>query len=390
MPDGQEPLTARTVDRIGAVDPDAWDSCAGPNNPFVSHAFLSALEDSGSASAEEGWMPQHMLIEDAAGRLVGCSPLYLKSHSYGEYVFDHAWADAFERAGGTYYPKAQCAVPFTPATGPRLLVRPDADTGQVRDGLLSAMIQLVERLGLSSLHITFATETEWRRGGEIGLLQRLGEQFHWHNDGYDSFDDFLAALNSRKRKAIRRERRQAAESGLTIRPVTGGDLRTEHWDAFFAFYQNTSDRKWGWPYLTREFFDLLHERMAERVVLFLAEDGDKPVAGALNLLGSDALYGRNWGAEKRVPFLHFETCYYQAIDYAIGHGLKRVEAGAQGPHKIQRGYVPVRTYSMHHVANPSLRRAVADYLEHERRAVDREIAAFGAHSPYRQSNDTSG
>jgi len=384
MPDSPDHLTVRTIEKINEVPTTSWDRCAGPNNPFTSHAFLSALEDSGSAAAEEGWLPRHVLIEDGAGSLLGCAPLYVKGHSYGEYVFDHAWADAYERAGGRYYPKLLSGVPFTPVTGPRFLISPAADEATVRDALIGALVRIADETGVSSLHINFLTEAEWARCGRIGLLQRIGEQYHWHNSGYESFDDFLGALNSRKRKAIRKERQQALASGLTIRALNGTDLRPVHWDAFFRFYVGTSDRKWGWPYLNRAFFDLLGERMADRVVLFMVEDEDRPVAGALNLVGTDAIYGRNWGCDQAVRFLHFEACYYQAIEYAIRHGLSRVEAGAQGPHKIQRGYMPTRTYSAHWIRNASLADAVKDFLGHESRAIGAEIAALAQQSPYRK------
>jgi len=385
MPDGTEPLAARTVDRIAAIGRDAWNACAGDGNPFVGYDFLSALEDSGSVGFETGWLPHHVVVESGAGEILGCAPLYLKSHSYGEYVFDHGWADAYERAGGTYYPKLQCAVPFTPVSGPRLLTRPGPDAERIRDGLLSALVQVAERLGVSSLHITYPTAAEYERCGAVGLLQRTGEQFHWFNRDYGHFDDFLASLTSRKRKSIRKERQRAVADGLTIRALSGDELAPAHWDAFFRFYIDTSDRKWGHPYLNRGFFDLIGERMADRVVLFMAEADGRPVAGALNLRGSDALYGRNWGCDGDYRFLHFEACYYQAIDYAIAHGLARVEAGAQGPHKVHRGYLPVRTYSAHWIGDPALRRAIADFLDHERRAVDQDIAGLGRYAPFRNS-----
>lgn len=388
MPDGQEPLTARTVRSLAEVEAAAWDACAGDGNPFVSHAFLGALEDSGSVGAEAGWGPMHLLVEDQAGRLVGCAPLYVKGHSFGEYVFDHGWADAYERAGGRYYPKLQCAVPFSPVTGPRLLVRDGAERGRIRAALAGAMVEVADRLDVSSLHVTFLEEDEWSLCGELGLLQRTGLQFHWPNRGYEDFDDFLGALSSRKRKAIRRERREAAESGLTLRTLVGDEITTAHWDAFFRFYRNTSDRKWGHPYLNRAFFDLLGGRLGDRVVLMVAEDDGEPVAGALNLQGRDALYGRNWGCLGHVKFLHFELCYYRAIDYAIAHGLARVEAGAQGPHKVQRGYLPTSTWSAHWIADPDLRRAVARFLDHERPAIEREIAAWAGESPYRRDGDS--
>ncbi len=370
------------------VDAAVWDACAGAVNPFVRHAFLSALEDSGSATAETGWMPQHVLLKvRGSDAVLGAVPMYLKSHSYGEYVFDHGWAEAFERAGGRYYPKLQVSVPFTPATGPRLLVPEGADAEAHRTALLSVCVQRCEQINASSLHITFPEEEEWRTMGEAGLLQRTGLQFHWFNDGYESFDAFLSTLASRKRKQIRKERRAAAETGLTISVLAGDAITEAHWDAFFAFYQDTGSRKWGAPYLTRSFFSLLGERMGDAVVLIFVEDAGRPIAGALNLRGADALYGRNWGAIEHHRFLHFEACYYRAIDFAIDHGLKRVEAGAQGPHKLARGYVPVPTYSAHWVSNPSFRDAIADYLAHETQHVDAEIDVLSQHAPFRQSEE---
>lgn len=374
---------------VGAIDDvaaDDWDACAGDDNPFVCHAFLTALEDSHSVGAESGWLPRHLIAEDAVGTVVAVAPMYLKSNSYGEYVFDHAWADAFRRMGGRYYPKLQISVPFTPVPGPRLLVRPDGD-GLAGAALAQAMIELAQRLEVSSIHVTFAAEADCATLERFGFLRRKGYQFHWINQDYTSFDDFLAALNSRKRKALRKERRDATASGIVLRALSGDELSPAHWDAFYRFYRSTSDRKWGQPYLTREFFDLLGARLGDRVVLILAEDRGQYVAGALNLRGPDALYGRNWGCLGEYPFLHFETCYYQAIDYAIAHGLKRVEAGAQGEHKLQRGYLPSATWSAHWIANPSFRSAVADYLRRETHYVDHDIAALAEHSPFRQSED---
>ena len=393
MPDGGEAITVRVLESIGEVPAAAWDACAGTANPFVSHAFLRVLEDSGSARPETGWRPQHLVIEDPEGGLagglngglLGAAPLYLKGHSYGEYVFDWAWADAYERAGGHYYPKLQSCVPFTPVTGPRLLLRPDAERSSVAAALIAAMTQLAERFGVSSLHVTFPTRDEWELFGAAGFLQRLGRQFHFENPGYASFDDFLAALSSSKRKAIRKERRAVADSGLVLRTLTGEEVEPHHWDTFYRFYMATADRKWGSPYLTRAFFRQLGETMAERVVLVLAEDRGTPVAGALNLRGEDTLYGRNWGCLGDHRFLHFETCYYRAVDFAIEHGLKRVEAGAQGEHKIQRGYGPVETYSAHWIADPNFRDAVARFLDQESDMIRHEIAALAEHNPFRQS-----
>ncbi|UEM01979.1 GNAT family N-acetyltransferase [Skermanella rosea] len=385
MPDGNDSITVKVIPGIGAVDAAAWDACAGAENPFLSHAFLGALEDSGSCRAVTGWQPQHLVLESPEGGVWGAVPLYLKSHSYGEYVFDHAWANAYERAGGSYYPKLQAAVPFTPVTGPRLLVHPEAPAG-VAPALISAMEQLGLRHAVSSIHVTFPTESDWNRFGEAGWLQRIGQQYHWENRGYGSFDDFLGELNSRKRKSIRKERREVAETGVKIHTLTGPDLRQEHWDVFYKFYMDTSDRKWGSAYLNRKFFRQLGETMADRVVLILVEDDGDWVAGALNLLGSDTLYGRNWGCLATYKHLHFEACYYRAIDFAIERGLKRVEAGAQGQHKIQRGYLPTPTYSAHWIRDPGFRAAVADYLRRERPAVESEIAILMQDSPFRQEN----
>jgi len=372
MPDGGGPARIRIVDGLAEVPAAAWDACAGSDNPFLCHAFLEALEASGSATAKTGWLPQHVLIEDAEGRLLAAAPLYLKSHSQGEYVFDHGWAQAYERAGGSYYPKLQAAVPFTPVTGPRLLVRPGAppDTAET---LIAALIEVARAHKVSSLHVTFPTRKECERLGAAGFLQRSGQQYHWENRGYAGFEDFLGALNARKRKQIRRERRDALASGLEIETLTGGDLEPRHWDAFYRFYRATTDHRWGGAYLTRSFFDLLHQRLADRVVLVMAREGARYVAGALNLLGSDTLYGRNWGTIGDYPFLHFEVCYYRALDFAIERGLARVEAGAQGEHKIQRGYLPTPTYSAHWVRDRGFARAIENFLAREREAVAAEI-----------------
>jgi predicted N-acyltransferase len=383
MPDGGGPARVRIVEGLAEVPAAAWDACAGDDNPFLSHAFLEALEASGSATAKTGWLPQHVLVEDADGRLLAAAPLYLKSHSQGEYVFDHGWAQAYERAGGSYYPKLQLAVPFTPVTGPRLLVRPDAPP-ETAETLIAALVEVARGHKISSLHVTFPTREEWERLGDAGFLQRAGQQYHWENRGYASFDDFLAALNSRKRKQIRRERRDALACGLGIETLTGGDLEPRHWDAFYRFYRATTDHRWGGAYLTRSFFDLLHQRLADRVVLVMAREGARYVAGALNLLGSDTLYGRNWGTIGDYPFLHFEVCYYRALDFAIEHGLARVEAGAQGTHKIQRGYLPTPTYSAHWVRDRGFARAIENFLARERQAVAEEIEALTLElSPFR-------
>ena len=380
-------FTLELHEAIAAIDEDAWDACAGPDNPFVSHGFLSAVEASGSTGRRTGWLPRHATLRDASGGLVGVAPLYAKLHSYGEYVFDHGWARAYEQAGGRYYPKLQAAVPFSPVPGPRLLVRPGEDAGLVRRHLAAGIAQATSELGLSSAHVTFCTETEQRELAEDGWLPRLGLQYHWHNQGYGSFDDFLGALSSRKRKSLRRERREAQGAGLEFRVLRGDEIRAADWAAFYEFYTSTVDRKWGSAYLTEAFFPLLGRHLGERVVLMLAEDRGMPVAGALNLLGGDALYGRNWGCRGEWPFLHFELCYYQAIDFAIAHGLSRVEAGAQGEHKIQRGYLPVPTHSAHFIADPALRRAVAGFLDAERPAILAEIAELETLSPYRSATD---
>ncbi|MFS3136601.1 GNAT family N-acetyltransferase [Gluconacetobacter sacchari] len=384
-------MTALTLSlhaAIADIPATEWDACAGSDNPFVSHAFLSALEDSGSTGRRTGWLPQHAAIRDAAGRLLAAAPMYAKSHSYGEYVFDHGWARAFEQAGGDYYPKLQVAVPFSPVPGPRLLVRDDvADRPGLRQALAGALRQAGDELGVSSVHVTFCTEDEYTLLGEAGWLQRLGVQFHWDNRGYASFDDFLATLASRKRKVLKRERRDANQCGLTFRTVQGRAITADLWAHFYRFYTATVDRKWGSAYLTPEFFPLLSERLGDRVVLMLAERDGTPVAGALNLMGTDTLYGRNWGSDGDYPFLHFELCYYRAIDFAIAHGLRRVEAGAQGQHKIQRGYRPTPTYSAHWIAHPGLRRAVADFVVHEREAMLHEMAELDAQSPYRAAGE---
>ena len=384
MPDGADSLTLRTVSSLKEVAADQWDACAGSANPFVSHAFLSTLEDSGSATAERGWLGQHLLLERPDGTLLGAVPLYLKNHSYGEYVFDWGWADAYERAGGRYYPKLQSSVPFTPVTGPRLLTRPGSDRNSVCRTLIAGLAEVSKRHQVSSLHVTFPEREEWTRLDEAGLLTRIGLQYHWHNAGYGTFEDFLDSLVSRKRKAIKKERRKVQESGLRLRALVGSDIEERHWDALHRFYLDTIDKKWSRPYLTREFFLLLGERLGRQVVLIVAEQGSEVVAGALNLRGEDALYGRNWGCSADHRFLHFEACYYQAIDFAIAEGLGRVEAGAQGEHKIQRGYRPVETYSAHLIPDPGFRDAVAHFLERETQAVRSEIAALGDWSPYRR------
>ena len=391
MPDDSPTIGLRVVDTLGAVDPLQWDACAlapgSGGNPFLSYRFLKALEDSKSVGRRTGWQPQYLLAEDGGGGLLGAVPLYVKSHSQGEYIFDHGWAQAFERAGGRYYPKLQAAIPFTPVPGPRLFARPGPLAEGVRDAMIEMLAKIAGDNGISSVHVTFCTEDEWKRFGEYGWLLRLGQQFHWRNEGYKSFDDFLGALSSRKRKSIRKEREAVRRESLTIRALSGDDIKPEHWDAFFAFYMDTGGRKWGTPYLTRAFFDILGSTMADKVVLVMAEADGRPVGGALNLKGDDTLYGRYWGCLESHAFLHFEACYYQAIDYAIAHGMQRVEAGAQGDHKIQRGYLPVPTYSAHWIPDPSFRRAVADYLGRERLAVEQEIEGLMQFSPFKKEND---
>ena len=382
MPDDALSLSLSLHPRIADVSAAEWDACAATTNPFVSHAFLSALEDSGSASDRTGWLPQHAVLRNASG-IVGVVPMYAKSHSYGEYVFDHGWANAFERAGGDYYPKLQVAVPFSPVPGPRLLTRPGLPPGAFGQ----ALVQACTELGLSSVHTTFCTQAEWAALGEAGWLRRIGKQFHWENAGYTSFDDFLAALSSRKRKGLKRERRDANNAGLVFKTLRGHEITAQHWAAFYRFYTSTVDRKWGSAYLTKSFFPMLSERLGDQVVLMLAEDDGRPVAGALNLMGDGTLFGRNWGCKGDYPFLHFELCYYRAIDFAIEHKLTRVEAGAQGEHKIQRGYVPKPTYSAHWIAHPGLRRAIGEYLDAERPAVEAEMAELATYSPYRRGEE---
>ena len=385
MPDCADSFSLTLHQHIADIPAAEWDACAGEDNPFVSHAFLSACEDSGSANARTGWLPQHAALRDGAGALAAVAPMYAKSHSYGEYVFDHGWANAFERGGGNYYPKLQVAVPFSPVPGPRLLRRP----GLSAAAMGQALAQATTELGLSSVHATFCTPDEWEELGAAGWLQRLGQQFHWENAGYATFDDFLGALNARKRKTVKRERRDANAAGLTFLTLRGHEITPRHWDAFFRFYMSTVDRKWGSAYLTKKFFPMLSERLGDRVVLMMAEHNDTLVAGALNLLGRDALYGRNWGAKGDWPFLHFELCYYRAIEFAIEHNVARVEAGAQGEHKIQRGYLPRPTYSAHWIAHDGLRRAIGEYLDQERPAMLRQMAGLSELSPYRRDGEAA-
>jgi uncharacterized protein len=380
---------------LAKVDAAQWDACANPpelseeasggerHNPFVSHAFLLALEQSGSVGGRSGWAPMHVLIEDEAGRLVGATPTYAKSHSQGEYVFDHGWAQAYAQAGGRYYPKLQVAIPFTPATGRRLLVAPNAPPG-TRAALVAGLRGLCNAVSASSIHVTFANAQDCATLEEAGFSLRTGEQFHFSNPGYADFDAFLAELSSRKRKNIKRERKDALADGVSIEWVTGAALKKAHWDAFFAFYMDTGSRKWGNPYLTRKFFDLVGASMAERILLVMAKRDGRYIAGAINFIGDDALYGRNWGAIEERPFLHFEVCYYQAIDFAIQRKLKRVEAGAQGEHKLARGYRPVATFSLHDFMDKRLGEAVSEYLVRERGAIEETIALYEEHAPFRK------
>ena len=406
---GTPDLQIRVIPTIGDVPAAAWDACANPGlgnckadngsaaprkvspesqelsyNPFISHDFLSALEASGSAVARAGWQPQHLIAETEAGGVLGVAPCYLKSHSRGEYVFDHGWAEAYERAGGSYYPKLQVSVPFTPVTGRRFLVRPGPEAEGIRAGLAAGLIELCRMREASSAHLTFLPEADWRFLGANGFLQRTDQQFHWENGGYASFEDFLSLLASRKRKAIKRERRDALPPGVTVHWLTGADLTEAAWDAFFAFYMETGSRKWGRPYLTRTFFSLVGEKMRDHILLVMAKRNNRFIAGALNFIGSDTLYGRNWGALEHHPFLHFELCYYQAIEFAIAHRLARVEAGAQGEHKLARGYLPNTTYSAHYIADPGLRRAIADYLKRERAYVEAAGRELAAYAPFRK------
>ena len=364
-----------------------WDRLANPPgqpfNPLVSHDFFRCLEEAGCAVAGTGWAPRHLVMEDATGRITGIVPCYRKRHSYGEYVFDHGWADAYERAGGRYYPKMQVSVPFSPVTGPRLL----AVNEEERRELASGLIALCTQEEASSVHITFLPEDDWQALGGKLWLQRTDIQFHWSNPGYGSFEDFLTTLSSQKRKNIRKERASIARAGITLTQVTGADILERHWDAFHEFYMDTGARKWGTPYLNREFFSLIGEAMRDHILLVMAERGGRFIAGALNFIGSHALYGRNWGALEYHDNLHFETCYYQAIDFAISRKLPSVEAGAQGAHKLARGYLPRKTYSLHYLAHPGLQRAVANYLAAERQGVDQEQQALAAHSPFRQEHD---
>ena len=383
----------RAAASIGAFTEDEWASLAGTTrddeengyNPFISYDFLKTLEESGCAVGRSGWQGHHLRLETSDGSLLGAVPCYAKSHSQGEYVFDHGWADAFERAGGRYYPKLQISVPFTPVSGPRLLVRRQGvDPEVVRTALAAGVKAVTDKLGVSSAHVTFAQQSDVEALEQTGFLHRTDQQFHFFNDGYASYDDFLATLASRKRKALKKERREALSGGISIDWLTGSDLTERVWDDFFAFYMDTGARKWGRPYLNRRFFSLIGERMRDDVLLVMARRAGRYIAGAINFIGSDALYGRNWGCIEDHPFLHFEVCYHQAIDFAIDRKLKVVEAGAQGEHKLARGYMPVTMHSAHYIAHPGLRNAVADYLKRERREVAHVGEYLGEHGPFRK------
>jgi predicted N-acyltransferase len=380
--------TIQVLSGLSEIDAASWDRNANPNlkkyNPFVSYAFLKALEDAECVRPGVGWQPQHLVLNRGSGEIDGCMPLYAKSHSKGEYVFDYGWAEAYENAGGSYYPKLLAAVPFTPVPGPRLLVHDGPEQAERRGLLATGAIELVKRHNVSSFHLNFLEEAEWHEMKRLGFLQRTDQQFHWRNNGYATFDNFLDTLSSRKRKTIRKERREAMASGLTIELITGSDIKERHWDAMYAFYMDTGSRKWGRPYLNRTFFSLLGQVMPEACLLIMVRNGEDYIAGALNIIGGDCLYGRYWGAIEHHPCLHFEVCYYQAIDYAIAHKLARVEAGAQGEHKLARGYLPVPTYSAHWIPNPSFRRAVGNYLEEERRYVERAREQLTKYGPYRR------
>ncbi|MGF1562428.1 MAG: GNAT family N-acetyltransferase [Geminicoccaceae bacterium] len=377
-------MQVKLVQGIERIDAAAWDACAGADNPFVGHTFLSIMEASGSASGETGWLPLHVLVEDDGGQVHGCAPMYVKSHSYGEYVFDWGWADAFERAGGRYYPKLQISVPFTPVPGPRLMVRPGADIDAVRAALIAGIASACEQLNTSSAHITFCGQDEQEALGEHGFLRRMGVQYHWHNRSYRDFDDFLDVCKSAKRKQMRKERAKVRDQGIEIETLSGSDIERHHWQAFWPFYLATVDKRWGNAYLTRDFFAMIGERMPERVVLVMARADGAYVGGALNLRGADTLYGRIWGCLDDYRFLHFEACYYAAIDYAIATGLKHVEAGAQGTHKLQRGYEPVATYSAHWISHPGLRDAVERFVHDERIQMRAEMENLKGMLPFRE------
>ncbi|WP_306152274.1 GNAT family N-acetyltransferase [Roseovarius sp. MMSF_3281] len=388
----EQELSITLHDSLSRIDAADWDACAcpetadggRPNDPFTTYRFLKALEDSRSVGAGTGWAPHYMVVE-MGGAVIACAPLYLKSHSQGEYIFDHNWAHAYERAGGRYYPKLQMAVPFTPVTGRRFLVKPGHEAAG-RAGLIQGAVQVAENNGLSSVHVTFCTGDEAEAGAQMGLMARTSQQYHWQNRGYQSFDDFLAELSSRKRKAIRKERRQAQEFGGEIRQLTGNQIEAHHWDAVWEFYQDTGARKWGMPYLTRQFFEIAHETLRDDILLVLAERDEQAIAGAMNLIGRTALYGRYWGCSEHHPCLHFELCYYQAMDFSIARGLATVEAGAQGEHKLARGYLPVSTHSLHWMRDAGFADAVGQYLEAERAAVEEDIEILTQFGPFKKTD----
>ena len=385
-----EAVRVQVVPAISEVDPADWNRCANPQcgpdyNPFVSWQFLHALEASGAVSAKTGWVPRHLVLDGPGEQPAGVVPCYLKSHSQGEYVFDYGWADAYESAGGRYYPKLQVSVPFTPVPGRRLLVGAGDGVDQRRQALAAALAELASRHDASSVHVTFLSETEWRTLGDMGYLQRTDQQFHWQDQDFGSFDGFLDSLASRKRKAVRKERSRALSNGISIEWLSGNDIREEHWDAFYGFYMDTGSRKWGRPYLNRAFFSLIGDSMADQVLLVMARRNGHYIAGALNMIGSDTLYGRHWGCIEHHDCLHFELCYYQAIDFALANGLSRVEAGAQGSHKLARGYMPTTTYSAHFILDANFRHAVDDFLERERQHVAWEQQALAEHTPFKRS-----
>ncbi|MBL4691803.1 MAG: N-acetyltransferase [Magnetovibrio sp.] len=387
MPNEQEDLSIEIIERIADIDRSAWMACAGVDNPFVGYDFLSCLEDSGSVSAQTGWAPRHVVIRHKSGLVMACMPLYLKSHSQGEYIFDWGWAEAYERAGGQYYPKLISAIPFTPVTTPKLLLHPSAPKA-LQAQLIQSISSLATQAHLSSVHLNFLNEPEKDTLLKAGFLHRLGLQYHWRNNNYGCYDDFLAALTSRKRKALKKERREALDGGtITIQKLQGADIQPCHWDAMYGFYCDTGARKRGQPYLNREFFQLIGERMADQILLVMALRGDHIIAGALNFIGKEALYGRYWGSSEDVRFLHFELCYHQAIEAAIELGLQRVEAGAQGEHKIARGYLPTLTHSAHFITDENFRQAVSSFLQHERQAIVQEHKILMTESPYRQTPD---
>lgn len=391
---GSSSIMVSVVSSMSSIPMDDWDTCATESsgveslNPFLLHSFFSSLEDSGSAIAEKGWSPQHLVARDESGSILGVVPLYLKSHSYGEYVFDHSWANAYYHFGGSYYPKLQSCVPFTPVTGPRILLRNGPLKDDVADGLLKSMQELARQFKVSSLHVTFPTEEEWKRMGDLGFLQRVGMQYHWLNDGYESFDDYLMALKQSKRKTIRQERKKVQAEGLCLKRLRGDEIKAHHWDLFYEFYRNTTDNKWGHAYLTRDFFHMLGSRMRDRVLLIVAEEQEELVAGALNIIGGDTLFGRLWGCHPKAyyPNLHFETCYYQAIEAAIEWKLKKVEAGAQGEHKIQRGYMPTTTYSAHYFPNDTFKQAIKGFLRRESSQVNLAKELLSESGPFKEQN----